>query len=318
MEEYMDIKPFVEFKNKVLKNISKVFVGKEDIIELILISFICGGHILLEDVPGLGKTLMVKAFAKTIGGNFKRIQFTPDLLPSDLTGINFYNQKTMEFEFKPGPLFANIILADEINRATPRTQSSLLEAMEERQITIDGVTRKLPEPFMVLATQNPVETYGTFPLPEAQLDRFFMRIKIGYPNREEEIEIINRNKKLDLLEGLETIVTKDEVDYLRKNYHEVKISREVMDYLLNIVERTRNYENVQLGVSPRGSIALFKASQVHALFNGRDYIIPEDIKKLSPYVLNHRVITTGGIKGKDIYSFINSIIENIKVPIEEV
>jgi MoxR-like ATPase len=318
MEEYMDIKPFVEFKNKVLKNISKVFVGKEDIIELILISFICGGHILLEDVPGLGKTLMVKAFAKTIGGNFKRIQFTPDLLPSDLTGINFYNQKTMEFEFKPGPLFANIILADEINRATPRTQSSLLEAMEERQITIDGVTRKLPEPFMVLATQNPVETYGTFPLPEAQLDRFFMRIKIGYPNREEEIEIINRNKKLDLLEGLETIVTKDEIDYLRKNYHEVKISREVMDYLLNIVERTRNYENVQLGVSPRGSIALFKASQVHALFNGRDYIIPEDIKKLSPYVLNHRVITTGGIKGKDIYSFINSIIENIKVPIEEV
>jgi MoxR-like ATPase len=318
MEEYMDIKPFVEFKNKVLKNISKVFVGKEDIIELILISFICGGHILLEDVPGLGKTLMVKAFAKTIGGNFKRIQFTPDLLPSDLTGINFYNQKTMEFEFKPGPLFANIILADEINRATPRTQSSLLEAMEERQITIDGVTRKLPEPFMVLATQNPVETYGTFPLPEAQLDRFFMRIKIGYPNREEEIEIINRNKKLDLLEGLETIVTKDEIDYLRKNYHEVKISREVMDYLLNIVERTRNYENVQLGVSPRGSIALFKASQVHALFNGRDYIIPEDIKKLSPYVLNHRVITIGGIKGKDIYSFINSIIENIKVPIEEV
>lgn len=314
----MNIEAYLEFKNKIINNLSKVIVGKENIIELITISFICGGHVLIEDVPGLGKTLMVKAFARTIGGNFKRIQFTPDLLPSDLTGINFYNQKTGDFEFKPGPLFANIILADEINRATPRTQSSLLEAMEERQITVDGITRKLPDPFMVLATQNPVETYGVFPLPEAQLDRFFMRIKIGYPKREEEVEIINRNKRFDLLEDIETVITKEEIDYVRKNYSNVKISKEVMDYLLDIIDKTRNSDNIQLGVSPRGSIALFKGCQVYALFRGRDYIIPEDIKELAPYILNHRIITLGTMKSKDIYGFIRTIIESIKVPLEDI
>lgn len=314
----MEIERYVEFKEKVVQNVSKVIVGKEKIIELIAISFICGGHILIEDVPGLGKTLLVKAFAKTIGGSFKRIQFTPDLLPSDLTGINFYNQKIGEFEFRPGPLFANIILADEINRATPRTQSSLLEAMEERQITVDGVTRKLPEPFMVLATQNPVETYGTFPLPEAELDRFFMRIKVGYPSREEEIEIINRNRKHDLLENVDTVVTEEEINYLRNNFREVKISREVMDYLLDIINMTRTSESFLLGVSPRGSIALFKASQVYALFNGRDYIIPEDIKYLAPFVLNHRIISVGANKTKDIYENISILLENVKVPLEEI
>ncbi|ACI18627.1 AAA family ATPase [Dictyoglomus thermophilum] len=314
----MDIDRYVDFKEKVVKNVSKAIVGKEKIIELIAISFICGGHVLLEDVPGLGKTLMVKAFAKTVGGSFKRIQFTPDLLPSDLTGINFYNQKKAEFEFRPGPLFANIILADEINRATPRTQSSLLEAMEEKQVTVDGVTWKLPDPFMVLATQNPVETYGTFPLPEAELDRFFMRIKVGYPTREEEIEIINRNKKRDILEDVESVISLDEVYYLRDNFSEVRISREVMDYLLDIVEYTRNSDSILLGVSPRGSIALFKASQVYALFNGRDYVIPEDIKYLAPFVLNHRIISIGASRTKDIYENINIILENIKVPLEEV
>jgi MoxR-like ATPase len=314
----MDIEKYIDFKEKVVKNVSKVIVGKEKIIELIAVSFICGGHVLIEDVPGLGKTLMVKAFAKTIGGSFKRIQFTPDLLPSDLTGINFYNQKKGEFEFRPGPLFANIILADEINRATPRTQSSLLEAMEEKQVTVDGVTRKLPDPFMVLATQNPVETYGTFPLPEAELDRFFMRIKIGYPSREEEIEIINRNKKKDMLEDIDTIVNTDEVNYLKENFINVKASKEVMDYLLDIVEATRKSESILLGVSPRGSVALFKASQVYALFNGRDYIIPEDIKYLAPFILNHRIITIGASKSKDIYEVINNLLENIKVPVEEI
>ncbi len=314
----MDIDRYVDFKEKVVKNVSKAIVGKEKIIELIAISFICGGHVLLEDVPGLGKTLMVKAFAKTVGGSFKRIQFTPDLLPSDLTGVNFYNQKKAEFEFRPGPLFANIILADEINRATPRTQSSLLEAMEEKQVTVDGVTWKLPDPFMVLATQNPVETYGTFPLPEAELDRFFMRIKVGYPTREEEIEIINRNKKRDILEDVESVISLDEVYYLRDNFSEVRISREVMDYLLDIVEYTRNSDSILLGVSPRGSIALFKASQVYALFNGRDYVIPEDIKYLAPFVLNHRIISIGASRTKDIYENINIILENIKVPLEEV
>lgn len=314
----MNIEQFVSFKNKVIKNVSKVIVGKDEVIELVTVAFICGGHILLEDVPGLGKTMLVRAFAKTIGCDFKRIQFTPDLLPSDLTGINFYNQKTGDFQFKPGPIFTNILLADEINRATPRTQSALLEAMQERQVTTDGVTRKLPEPFMVLATQNPIESFGTFPLPEAQLDRFFMRIKIGYPTREEEIEIVNRNKKLDLIEDLESVVSLEEINYVRSAYNEVRISKEVMDYLLDIIEKTRNIDVIQLGVSPRGTIALFKASQAYAAINGRDYIIPEDIKKMAPYVLNHRVILKGLSRDKNIYSFINSVLDTIKVPVEEV
>ena len=314
----MNIEAFVNFKDKVLKNVSKVIVGKDEVIELVTVAFICGGHILLEDVPGLGKTMLVRAFAKTIGCDFKRIQFTPDLLPSDLTGINFYNQKTGDFQFKPGPIFTNILLADEIKRATPRTQSALLEAMQEKQVTVDGITRKLPEPFMVLATQNPVESFGTFPLPEAQLDRFFMRIKIGYPTREEEIEIVNRNKKEDLTEGLESAVTTEEITYVRNAYNEVRISKEVMDYLLDIIEKTRNIDMVQLGVSPRGTIALFKASQAYAAINGRDYIIPEDIKKMAPYVLNHRVILKGLSRDRNIYSFINSVLETVRVPVEEV
>lgn len=314
----MDLDIFVGFKNKIVENVSKVIVGKEEVIELVTIAFICGGHILLEDVPGLGKTMLVKAFAKSIGCDFKRVQFTPDLLPSDLTGINFYNQKIGDFEFKPGPIFTNILLADEINRATPRTQSALLEAMQEQQVTVDGVTRKLPEPFMVLATQNPIESYGTFPLPEAQLDRFFMRIKIGYPSRQEEIEIVNRNKKVDLTEGLESVVSLEEIKYVRSAYNDVKISEEVMDYLLDIIEKTRNIDMVQLGVSPRGTIALFKASQAYAAINGRDYIIPEDIKKMAPYVLNHRVILKGLTRDRNIYSFINSVLETVKVPVEEV
>lgn len=215
-------------------------------------------------------------------------------------------------------MFANVILADEINRATPRTQSSLLEAMEEKQVTVDGVTWRLPDPFMVLATQNPVETYGTFPLPEAELDRFFMRIKIGYPTREEEVEIINRNKKRDMLEDVESVVSFDEIEYLRNNFSNVKISREVLNYLLDIVEYTRNSDAILLGVSPRGSIALFKASQVYALFNGRDYVIPEDIKYLAPFILNHRIISMGTSRTKDIYENINIIVDNIKVPLEEV
>lgn len=314
----MNIEAFVNFRDKIVRNVSMVIVGKDEVIELVTVAFICGGHILLEDVPGLGKTMLVRAFAKTIGCDFKRIQFTPDLLPSDLTGINFYNQKLGDFQFKPGPIFTNILLADEINRATPRTQSALLEAMQERQVTTDGITRKLPEPFMVLATQNPVESFGTFPLPEAQLDRFFMRIKIGYPTREEEIEIVNRNKKSDLIEDLESAVFPEEINYVRSAYNEVRISKEVMDYLLDIIEKTRNIDVVQLGVSPRGTIALFKASQAYAAINGRDYIIPEDVKKMAPYVLNHRVILKGLSRDKNIYSFTNSVLDTVKVPIEEV
>lgn len=313
----METQKFTDFKSKLTENVSKVIVGKEDVIELITISFICGGHVLLEDIPGVGKTMMVKAFAKSIGSSFKRIQFTPDLLPSDLTGINFYNQKSGEFEFKAGPLFTNIALADEINRATPRTQSSLLEAMEERQITVDGVTRKLSEPFMVLATQNPIESYGTFPLPEAQLDRFFMRIKMGYPKRDEELKVVMRFRENNPLDELEAVVTQEDIEFVKQNYCKVSCSEDVMNYLMEIIEATRRSEKIQLGVSPRGTIALFRAAQANAAINGRDYAIPEDIKKMAPYVLNHRIIAKGVSRNKDIYDLVNGILYDTTVPVEE-
>ncbi|MCX7884976.1 MAG: MoxR family ATPase [Caloramator sp.] len=312
----MNLNSFVNFKEKIIENVSKVIVGKNDVIELVTISFICGGHVLLEDIPGVGKTMLIRAFANSLGCDFKRIQFTPDLLPSDLTGINFYNQKICDFEFRKGSLFTNIVLCDEINRATPRTQSSLLEAMEEKQITIDGQTHKLNEPFMVLSTQNPVESYGTFPLPEAQLDRFFMRISMGYPKREEEIEVIYRNKNFNLINEIKSVVTLDEILYVKNNYSKVNISKDVMDYIMDIIEETRKNEKILLGVSPRGTIALFKACQAKAAIEGRDYIIPEDVKMLSPYVLNHRIITKGLSKTNNI-EIIKWIIENIKAPVED-
>ncbi|QCX32792.1 MoxR family ATPase [Caloramator sp. E03] len=311
----MDLNVFVDFKNKIIENVSKVIVGKNDVIELITISFICGGHVLLEDIPGVGKTMLVKAFASSIGCDFKRIQFTPDLLPSDLTGINFYNQKSCEFEFRKGPLFTNIVLADEINRATPRTQSSLLEAMEESQITVDGQTRKLSHPFMVLATQNPVESFGTFPLPEAQLDRFFMRIRMGYPSRREEIEIINRNKDNNVINNLNPVVTLDEINYVKNNFSNINISSDVMEYIMDIVEASRKDEKILLGVSPRGTIALFKACQAKAAIEGRRYILPEDVKYLSPYVLNHRIIPKGVNKTNNA-DLIKYMLNSIKVPVE--
>lgn len=311
------MKEFVKFKEKIIENVSKVIVGKEKEIELIITSFLSGGHVLLEDMPGMGKTMMIKAFSKTLNLPFKRIQFTPDLLPSDITGINYYNQKTGDFEFREGPLFSNIVLADEINRATPRTQSALLEAMEEKQITADGITRKLNMPFMVLATQNPVETYGTFPLPEAQLDRFLMRIKLGYPAKDEEKLIIRKNIK-NPLDSIEPVIDREELDYVLSNVSNVTISEDVMDYLVNIVNETRSKDNIQLGVSPRGSVALFKASQAYAAINGRDYIIPEDIRYLSPYVLNHRIIATGINGVDDATEFIKEIVQSVEVPLEKV
>ena len=240
----MDTKKYSEFKDKIVENVSKVMVGKNDVVELIVVSFICGGHVLLEDVPGVGKTVMVKSFSGSIGSKFTRIQFTPDLLPSDLTGINFYNQKNMEFEFREGPLFSNIIVADEINRATPRTQSSLLEAMEEKQITVDKLIRKLDSPFMVLATQNPVESYGTYPLPEAQLDRFLMRIDMGYPSFEEEAEVVRRSDNKNLSAELGTVVSKEDIEYVQEHYTEVTMNDVVVNYLLDIVNATRNKENI--------------------------------------------------------------------------
>jgi len=313
----METAVFVDFKRKMVNNVNQVIVGKDEVIELVTIAFICGGHVLLEDIPGVGKTMLVKAFAKSLGCDYKRIQFTPDLLPSDLTGINYYNQKSQDFEFRPGPLFANLILADEINRATPRTQSSLLEAMEEKQITVDGVTRKLTPPFMVLATQNPIESFGTFPLPEAQLDRFFMRINIGYPGRQEELEIIGRVDSSSILAELACVVKEDELDYVTSHYTSVRASEDVLNYLMDIIEATRKSERIQLGISPRGSIALFRAAQARAALNGRDYLIPEDIKEMAPYVLNHRLFTKGGTKSKNIYEPVELLLNTVKTPVED-
>ncbi|MDD4658174.1 MAG: MoxR family ATPase [Eubacteriales bacterium] len=313
----MELDKFIAFKDKVIANVSKVIVGKEREIELLLVAFLAGGHVLLEDVPGMGKTMLIKAFAKTLDLQFKRIQFTPDLLPSDITGINYYNQKSGDFQFREGPLFANIVLADEINRATPRTQSALLEAMEEKQITVDGETRKLQLPFMVLATQNPVESFGTFPLPEAQLDRFFMRFGLGYPSKEEEKDIIKRNVG-NPLEAIGPVADSQELEYIFANLAAVSIQDDVMDYLLDIVGETRNKDSIQLGVSPRGAIALFKACQAYAAINGRDYILPEDIKYLAPPVLNHRIISRGAANMDKSLDLIEGTVASVEVPLEDI
>lgn len=298
------------------ENISRVIVGKEREIELILASLFAGGHILLEDVPGTGKTMLLRAFAKTVGSGFKRIQFTPDLLPSDLTGINYYNQKTEDFEFRKGPLFTNIVLADEINRATPRTQSSLLEAMEEKQITVDGTTYPMGEPFFVMATQNPVESYGTFPLPEAQLDRFFMKISLGYMTREQEMAVISRPSTADILNSLTPVLTENEIREMKEQYQKVRVQEDVLGYMMDIVEKTRTESRFVTGVSTRGAIALYKASQAMAALAGRGYVIPEDVLSVAPYVLSHRIISKGAESFEDAKNYLNRLIAEIPVPLE--
>ena len=313
----MEVSAFTDYGQKIRANCSKVIVGKEGVIEKILVCFICSGHVLLEDKPGTGKTMLLRAFARTVGGDCKRVQFTPDLLPSDLTGINFYNQKTGEFEFRPGPLFSHFVLADELNRATPRTQSALLEAMEERQITVDGVTTRLEEPFMVLATQNPMESFGTFPLPDAQMDRFFMRLSLGYMQREQEMEVIARPSTRAVLDSLETLVTPEQTAYVRSAYVEVKVSDDVKNYLMDLVEATRTSSSFAGGVSTRGTIALYKASQALAAVRGRDYVIPEDIKELAPAVLCHRLTLGGGMNAEAAANRMQQLLQSIPVPLEQ-
>lgn len=315
----MDTDKFVEFKEKVRSNIGKVIVGKQDKIDKIITAFICSGHVLLEDVPGLGKTKLAKSLAKTMDCSFRRIQFTPDLLPSDLTGIYFYNQKSGEFEFRKGPILSQIVLADEINRATPRTQSALLECMEEKQVTVEGNTIKIGSPFFVIATQNPVEQYGTFPLPEAQLDRFFMKLSIGYPEYNEEKSMMERFMADDPLDKLEPAVTMDDIKYVQNNYYHVTVSDDIKNYILNIVTETRTHRNVELGCSPRASLNLMKGCQALAAITGRDYVIAEDVKELAVPVLSHRLIVQNEMSiGKSgSQKIINDILNTIAAPIEK-
>jgi MoxR-like ATPase len=305
--------------SRIKENVGKVVLGKDEVIDLLMTALISGGHVLLEDVPGVGKTTMAKALAKSISCDFKRIQFTPDLLPTDLTGINYFNQKAGEFEFRKGPLFTNILLADEINRATPRTQSSLLECMEERQITVEGDTYKLEKPFFVLATQNPIENYGTFPLPEAQLDRFLMKVKMGYPQREEEQKILDLFDKQNPIESLEAVCSSEDIINMQQQFGDVTVNKDLSAFILDIIEATRNHESIELGASPRASIALYKAAQAYAYINDRKYVRPDDIIYLAPTILSHRIILKGLNKHRrtEAAALINEIISGISVPIEK-
>ena len=313
----MTTQEFVSYRDRLVGACSKVIVGKEDEITLIAVCYLCGGHILLEDVPGTGKTMLFRAFAKACGGSFKRIQFTPDVMPSDVTGINFYNMKTGEFEFRPGPVFADMVLADEINRATPRTQSSLLEAMAEGQVSVDGVSRALSDTFMVAATQNPIESYGTFPLPEAQMDRFMMRLKLGYMTRDEEIGVALRKDTNDLIAELSEAVTAEETLRLRAKLDRIEISEPVMGYLMDIVEKTRNDPRFNIGASPRGTIALCKACRAYAAFMGRAFVTPDDVKMLAPYVLTHRLYYRTAVGSAEAQTLFSEMLNEIPVPTEE-
>jgi len=304
---------------RVRTNVARVIVGKDETIELLLVALFCEGHVLLEDVPGIGKTTLAKALAKSLGCSFQRIQFTPDLLPSDITGVNVFSQKTGGFEYRPGPLLAQIVLADEINRAGPRTQAALLEAMEERQATVDGVTHPLPRPFIVLATQNPVELEGTFPLPEAQVDRFLLRVALGYPEENDERAILRRFRERNPLADLEPVVTATEILELQASVRQVVVHPAIEEYIVRLIRATRGDAAIQLGASPRGSLALYHTAQALAAMNGRNFVLPDDVKRLIQPVLEHRLITASQarVRGRGVGEILKEIADRVPVPVEE-
>lgn len=304
--------------DKIRENVARVIVGKSNVVDLALVALLSEGHILFEDVPGIGKTTLAKALARSLGCTFHRIQFTPDLLPSDVTGLAVYNQKTQEFEFRPGPIIAQVVLADEINRATPRTQSALLEAMQERQITVDGVTKLLPRPFMVLATQNPIELEGTFPLPEAQVDRFFIRLKLGYPTEDEENTILLRYERDEPLENLQAVLDPGSLVEMEHAVRTVRVEASLRDYIIAIVRATRAHASVELGASPRGSLYLYRASQAFAALHGRDFVLPDDVKYLTPFVLTHRLIISAQtrLRGRSAEQVVKDVVDTVPVPVE--
>jgi MoxR-like ATPase len=308
-----------ESARRITENVAKAIVGKDEVIELCLVALLCEGHILLEDVPGIGKTTLAKAIARSLGCSFKRIQFTPDLLPGDVTGILYFNQQTQEFEFRPGPIMAQVVLADEINRATPRTQSALLEAMQEQQVTVDVETMRLPRPFLVLATQNPIELEGTFPLPEAQVDRFLIKIALGYPGEEDENTILLRYEREDPLETLDAVLGAEDLLAMQEQVQAVLVEESVREYIVKVVRATREHGGVELGVSPRGTLALYKTAQALAAVRGRQFVIPDDVKYLAPPVLTHRIIISPQtrLRGRRPEDVMVEIVNTVPVPVKE-
>lgn len=300
-------------------NVERVIVGKSQVLELVLVAILCEGHVLIEDVPGIGKTMLARSVARSLGCSFRRIQCTPDLLPSDITGTYIYNQKTGEFEFRPGPVFAQVVLADEINRATPRTQSALLEAMEERQVTAEGETKPLPRPFLVLATQNPIELEGTFPLPEAQLDRFLLRVRMGYPTEEQDDTILNRFAEGNPIEDLAAVVSAEQLLVLQRDCRKVLVKPDVRRYIIKLIHATRQHPQVELGGSPRAMLGLFHTSQALAAVRGRSYVIPDDVKYLMPFVLEHRMIlqAQSHLRGNAVPDILGQVLGSVPVPVEE-